>query len=183
MPDRELIVVGIIVKVDPPPLRLQDAEKAALSVSPAPKLDGLQHRIENGLSCKHKLQSYTSSVYGRPQITFFDWLRRSKGEPAELDVHLLAGKPDETWTIKVDRSTNMVCYQQPADVRAGLTDTYCGPKIVHENANQNANQLVAIEDRHLDAVLSQRFVQWIAVIGAIADQVFRFGFDHVEVEA
>jgi hypothetical protein len=36
---------------------------------------------------------------------------------------------------------------------------------------------------HLDAILSQRLVQWIAVIGAIANQVLRLGFDHVEVEA
>ena len=55
-------------------------------------------------------------------------------------MHLLSGKPDETWAIKVDRSTNMVCYQQPGHVRAGLTDAYCGPKIIHENAIQ----LVAI---------------------------------------
>jgi hypothetical protein len=143
-----LLIVGIVIKVDPPPLRLRDEERAVLSVSPPPKLDGLQHSIENGVSCKHKLQSYTSSVYGRPQITFFDWLRHSKGEPAEPDVHLLAGKPDETWAIKVDRSANMVCYQQPGQVRAGLTDAYCGPKIVHENANQ----LVAIEDRAFDIV-------------------------------
>jgi hypothetical protein len=112
-----LIVVGIIMKVDPPPLRLRDEDEAVLSVSPPPKLDGLQHSIENGLSCKHKLQSYTSSVYGRPQINFFDWLRHSKGVPAEPDVHLLASKPDDTWTIKVDRST--------------LTDASCGPKIAH----------------------------------------------------
>jgi hypothetical protein len=143
-----LIVVGIVMKVDPPPLRLRDVEKAALSVSPAPKLDGLQHTIENGLTCKHKLQSYTSSVYGRPQITFFDWLRHSRGEPAEPDVHLLAGKPDETWTVKVDRAAGAICYQQPGYARAGLTEAYCGPKIVHENANQ----LIAIEDRAFDIV-------------------------------
>ena len=81
-----LLIVGIIIKVDPPPLRLRDADKAVLSV--------------------------------------------------------------ETWAIKVDRSANMVCYQQPGQVRAGLADAYCGPKIVHENANQ----LVAIEDRAFDIV-------------------------------
>ncbi len=143
-----LVVVGIVMKVDPPPLRLRDEEKAVLSIPPPPKPDGLQHSIENGLSCKHKLQSYTSSVYGRPQITFFDWLRHSKGEPAEPDVHLLATKPNETWAIKVDRSTNTVCYQQPAHLTGGLTDAYCGPKIIHENANR----LVAIEDRDFDVV-------------------------------
>jgi hypothetical protein len=143
-----LVVVGIVMKVDPPPLRLRDEEKAVLSIPPPSKLDGLQHPIENGLSCKHKLQSYTSSVYGRPQITFFDWLKHSKGEPPEPDVHLFASKPNETWAIKVDRSTNTVCYQQPAHGTAGLTDPYCGPKIIHENANR----LVAIEDRDFDVV-------------------------------
>jgi hypothetical protein len=36
---------------------------------------------------------------------------------------------------------------------------------------------------HLNAVVSQLLIQRIAVIGAIADQILRFGFDHVEVEA
>src|ERR1700738_1964504 len=36
---------------------------------------------------------------------------------------------------------------------------------------------------HLNAVVSQLLVQRIAVIGAIADQILRLGFDHVEVEA
>ena len=36
---------------------------------------------------------------------------------------------------------------------------------------------------HRDAVSSQYLVQRIAVIGAIADQILRLGFDHVEVEA
>jgi hypothetical protein len=36
---------------------------------------------------------------------------------------------------------------------------------------------------HLNAVVSQRLTQRIAVIGAIPDQIVRFGFDHVEVEA
>src|SRR5437762_4516850 len=36
---------------------------------------------------------------------------------------------------------------------------------------------------HLDAVLAQLLIEWIAVVGAIADQIFRLGLDHVEVEA
>ena len=36
---------------------------------------------------------------------------------------------------------------------------------------------------HLNAVVSQLLIQRIAVIGAIADQILRLGFDHVEVEA
>jgi hypothetical protein len=35
---------------------------------------------------------------------------------------------------------------------------------------------------HLDAVLPQLRIQRIAVVGAIADQVFGLGFNHVEVE-
>ena len=36
---------------------------------------------------------------------------------------------------------------------------------------------------HLDAVSSQLLIQRIAVIGAISNQIFRLGFDHVEIEA
>ncbi len=36
---------------------------------------------------------------------------------------------------------------------------------------------------HLNAVVSQFLILRIAVIGAIADQILRLGFDHVEVEA
>ena len=36
---------------------------------------------------------------------------------------------------------------------------------------------------HLNAVVSQLPIQRIAVIGAIADQILRLGFDHIEVEA
>src|SRR5215510_11713223 len=36
---------------------------------------------------------------------------------------------------------------------------------------------------HLDAVLAQLLIEWIAVVGAIANQILRLGLDHVEVEA
>src|SRR2546423_12578865 len=36
---------------------------------------------------------------------------------------------------------------------------------------------------HLDAFLAQLLIEWIAVVGAIADQILRLGLDHVEVEA
>ena len=36
---------------------------------------------------------------------------------------------------------------------------------------------------HLDAVLAQLLIEWIAVVGPIADQILRLGLDHVEVEA
>src|SRR6266568_6689577 len=41
----------------------------------------------------------------------------------------------------------------------------------------------AMRRDHLDAVLAQLLIQWIAVVSAIADQVLRLGFDHVKVEA
>jgi hypothetical protein len=36
---------------------------------------------------------------------------------------------------------------------------------------------------HFDPISAQLLVERIAVVGAIADQVFRFGLDHVKVEA
>ena len=36
---------------------------------------------------------------------------------------------------------------------------------------------------HLDAIASQIFVQWIAVVSAITDQILWLGFDHVEIKA
>ena len=35
---------------------------------------------------------------------------------------------------------------------------------------------------HLDAVVAQLLIQWIAVVSAIADEVVWLGLDHVEVE-
>jgi hypothetical protein len=134
-------IVCLILIADPPPLRLRDNEKVMLSVLPPPKLDGLQHPIETGLACKRKIESYTSANYGRPQITIFDWLRHQRGEPSEQDVHLYGSKPNDTWAIKLDRATKMFCYLQPSLVEAGVTDPYCGPKIIHEDANR----IVAVE--------------------------------------
>jgi hypothetical protein len=36
---------------------------------------------------------------------------------------------------------------------------------------------------HLDAILSQFLIKWVAVIGTIANQILWLGCDHVEVEA
>jgi hypothetical protein len=63
-------------------------------------------------------------------------------------VHLFGSKKNDTWAIKIDRSTNTVCYQRPNYVEAGMTDAYCGPKIIHENANR----LVALEDRDFEVI-------------------------------
>jgi hypothetical protein len=144
-----VVAIGLIMFFDPPPLRLRDDDKVVVSVPPARKLDGLQHRLEEGVACKLKLESYSSSMFGRPMITFFDWLKHSQaGHAPEPDVHVYGSKPDDTWAIKVDRSTNTVCYHRPSDVKAGIPDAYCGPKIIHENANR----LVAIEDRDFEVV-------------------------------
>jgi len=142
------VAIGLILFFDPPPLRLREDDKFVLSVSPARKLDGQQHALESGLACKHKFESYSSSAFGRPVITLFDWLKRQDGKAAEQDVHLSGSKRNDTWALKVDRSTNTLCYQQPSSVEVGLPDAYCGPKIIHENANR----LVALEDRDFEFV-------------------------------
>src|SRR5262245_12900896 len=36
---------------------------------------------------------------------------------------------------------------------------------------------------HLDAILTQRVVERVTVVSTVADEIFRLGFDHVEVEA
>src|SRR6516164_5646611 len=43
--------------------------------------------------------------------------------------------------------------------------------------------VAAMRRDHLDAVLAQLLIEWIAVVGAIADQILGLGLDHVEVEA
>ncbi|MGA8613516.1 MAG: hypothetical protein WB760_17970 [Xanthobacteraceae bacterium] len=145
------IVVLILISIfifDPPPFRLRDIDEIALSVPPPPKLDGLQHRIDIGLACALKLESTIGARFGRPEITVFDWLRRQSGKPKEKDVHLEGSRPTDLWAFKVDRTTNMVCYQKPRYVEAGMTDPYCGPKIIHEDVGR----LVAVEDRDFTVV-------------------------------
>ena len=41
----------------------------------------------------------------------------------------------------------------------------------------------AVRRDHLDAVVSRVIIEWITVMGAVADKGLRLGFDHVEVEA
>src|SRR5215813_3204018 len=43
--------------------------------------------------------------------------------------------------------------------------------------------VAAMRRDHLDAVLAQLLIEWIAIVGAIANQILRLGLDHVEVEA
>ncbi len=127
-------------------MRLWDPEKVAFSVPPAPKLDGLQHPIDDeGIACHRRLSAYTSSstFAGRPEITVFDWLRTQTGKLPEPDVHLVGRKRNDTWAVKVDRATNTLCYHKPDYVEAGMISPYCGPKIIHENEEY----LAAVDDR------------------------------------
>src|SRR6516165_7197521 len=43
--------------------------------------------------------------------------------------------------------------------------------------------VAAMRRDHLDAVLAQLLIEWIAIVGAIANQILRLGLDHVEVKA
>jgi len=156
-----LAIVSLIFIFDPPPLWLRGPDKVALSVPPAPKLDGLQHPIDQGIACHQRLAAYTSSAFGRPEITIFDWLRRNQGKLAERDVHLTAEKTTETWAVKVDRATNTLCYQKPSYVQAGMTDPYCGPKIIRENDKY----LVALEDHNLTAAYFDKKTYTLTMTG------------------
>src|SRR5262249_49972050 len=40
--------------------------------------------------------------------------------------------------------------------------------------------VAAMRRDHLDAVLAQLLIEWIAIVGAIANQILRLGLDHVE---
>ena len=81
----------------------------------------------------------------------------------------------------------------PADEYAALP-LYRGEETLDEPASHIAAQpsailrprrdaIGAVWRDHLDTISSQFLVERIAVIGMVADQVFRLSFDHVEVEA
>ncbi|MGC2336964.1 MAG: hypothetical protein WA625_14480 [Pseudolabrys sp.] len=146
-------IVGLILILDPPPLKLRDETGFVLSV-PAPRPSGPHDSLEAGIACDHKLQTYSSSMYGRPIITVFDWLsQRVNGKVAEPDYHLYGTKPNDTWAFKVDRATKTVCFQTPSNVKAGVSDPYCGPKITFENVDR----IVAVEDRPYDWITAVLF--------------------------
>lgn len=137
------VIVGAILVLDPPPLQLREPDQFFLSVPPPPTLDSLQHSIDNGLGCKQKLETYMSNSFGRPVITLFDWLRdRISGQLPERDVHLEISKPNNSWAVKVDRASKAVCFLMTEAVKVGVTDAYCGTKIIHEDATR----IVAFED-------------------------------------
>jgi hypothetical protein len=140
-------IVGLILILDPPPLRLRDETKFVLSVPP-PTPANTHDPLEMGIACKRKLESATGSLTGRPQITFFDWLRHQSGKVPEPDYHLHGSKMNDTWAFKIDRATNTVCYEQSGSVEVGITDPYCGPKITYENADR----IIAVDNNPYDFV-------------------------------
>jgi hypothetical protein len=145
-------LVGLILIFDPPPLRLQDETEFVLSVPP-PRPPSAHDPLEMGVACDRKLEGYTGSLTGRPQITFFDWLREQSGTPSPPDYHLRGVKMTDTWAFKIDRASKSVCYQKPGNVQAGITEPYCGLKITFENADR----VIAIEDSHFDGVTTILF--------------------------
>jgi len=116
---------------------LWDEDKFFLSVEAPPALDpNLAGSIERGLACKLKLHADMSGRFGRPVINFFDWLRHQSGAVPEKDYHLYGTKSDDAWAIKVDRSTNKFCWLTANQQKAGITDSYCGPDIIREDATR-----------------------------------------------
>jgi hypothetical protein len=145
-------LIALILFIDPPPLRLQDEAKFILSVPP-PSLASVHNPLETGIACSRKLESYSSSLAGRPQITFFDWLRHQSGKIAEPDYHLSGSKPNDTWAFKVDRSAHAICYQKPSDIEAGITDPYCGLVITFESPER----IIAVDNRPYDGISTALF--------------------------
>ena len=123
-----LIVLCLILMIDPPPLRLWDEDKFVLSVEAPPALDpNLSGSIERGLACKLKLHADMSGRFGRPVINFFDWLKHLKQGVPQKAYNLYGTKEDRSWAIKVDRTTNKLCWSKAGDAAVGITDPYCGP--------------------------------------------------------
>jgi hypothetical protein len=140
-------IVGLILIFDPPPLRLQDETKFCF-ICPATEAGKRSRLARNGHCLRRKLEGYTGSLTGRPQITLFDWLRHQNGKQPEPDYHFYGTKTNDTWAFKIDRATKTVCYQKPSDVEAGITNPYCGLAITFENADR----IIAVDDRPFDGV-------------------------------
>ena len=94
---------------------------------------------------------------------------------------------------ELDKAEEVLSVEFPTDEYAALP-LYPGEETLDEPASHIAAQpssilcwrldaIGAVWRDHLDTISSQFLVERIAVIGTVADQVFRLGFDHVEVEA
>lgn len=145
-------IIGLILFIDPPPFQLQDEVEFVLSVPP-PRLVSVHDPLEAGIACNRKLEGYTGGLGGRPQITFFDWLRHQSGKPSEPDYHLHGSKMNDTWAFKIDRSMKAICYQKPRDVEAGITDPYCGLLITFESPDR----IIAVDNRPYDGISTALF--------------------------
>jgi hypothetical protein len=148
-----LAVLSGILILDPPPFRLRDEDNFILSVKPPTFDRNLAGSIERGLACKRTLQTEASGAFGWPMITLSDWLKRQSGAVPEPDYHLYGTKPNDTWAIKIDRATNKFCWLRAKDAEAGITDAYCGPSIVREDATR----IEALQDGKLGAVIALFF--------------------------
>jgi hypothetical protein len=132
-----LAIVGVILVLDPPPFRLHDEDNVVISIDAPKAIDpNLAGSIERGLACNRKLQTDTSGHFGRPLITVFDWLKHQSGKIPERDYHLTAARQDDAWAIKIDRASNKFCWLRASDAAAGITESYCGPRIVREDATR-----------------------------------------------
>jgi hypothetical protein len=131
------VVLCSILIFDPPPFRLRDEDKFVLSVEPPHTIDrNLAPSIERGLACQLRPESVASDDFGRPVITLFDWLKRQSGAAPKPDYHLVGTKRNDAWAIKIDRTTNKFCWLRASDAEAGITDAYCGPSIIREDATR-----------------------------------------------
>jgi hypothetical protein len=132
-----LVIISGVLIVDPPPFRLRDDDKVALSIERPRTIDpGFAGSIERGLACTRRLEVSTTGRFRRPEITLFDWFKRTSGSVPDPDYHLEASKPNDTWAIKVDRTKNKFCWLRPGEVQSGMSDSYCGPNVVREDATQ-----------------------------------------------
>jgi hypothetical protein len=106
-----LAVIALILWIDPPPFRLQEADEFVLSI-PTFSPPGPHDPIETGLACTLKLDGGVSKYGGRPTLTIFDWIKKQYGKPPEKDIHLYGTKLNDAWAIKVDRATKSFCFQK-----------------------------------------------------------------------
>src|SRR5262249_44148832 len=92
---------------------------------------------------------------------------------------------------KLDKTEEVLGVVFPTDEDAALP-LNPSKEALHEPASHIAAQpspilrgrlasVAAMRRDHLDAVLAQLLIEWIAIVGAIANQILRLGLDHVEV--
>lgn len=159
------VVIAAILFLDPPPLRLRDAEEVVLRAAPSQVIGTVRPGpIENGIGCKERLSAHASDINFRsPIVTFSDWLDRQAQKPPDLDFRLLGKKSNRDWSVstRVDGGVKKVCWLRSADVAAGVTEAFCGPSVVHEDSNtiraiQSEGEITAVvfDKRTYSAVIT-----------------------------